>query len=337
MSSPPADPAVRRLSSARAAMRAAKLDALLVTHVPNIRYLTGFSGSAGAVVLTEARCALVVDFRYGTAARALLAAGAAGTVELHEIDGPYDDAIAALLGREGMAVVGVEAQWLPVSRYNRLVSLLGGITPRPTPLVPTERLIERGRLIKDAAEISTLREAAARLSRVAHRLRDWAVPGRTEQEVAADIDAAMRRHGFERPAFETIVASGPRGALPHARPEGRVLAQGDGVVLDFGGVYDGYCVDLTRTLELGAWSPEFRHMFDAVAEAQAAAIAAVRPGVRASAIDGAARAVLERRGLGEAFGHGTGHGLGLEVHEEPRVARPSPGIPDPDEIGRAHV
>ncbi len=138
----------------------------------------------------------------------------------------------------------------------------------------------------------------------------------------------MRQEGFTRPAFETIVASGPHSAFPHARPTDRRVAAGEPTVLDFGGVYDGYCVDLTRTVQLGAISQPQERLYAAVREAQQAAIEAVRPGVAASSIDAAAREVLERHGLGEAFGHGTGHGLGLEVHEEPRIARLSPRLPD---------
>jgi Xaa-Pro aminopeptidase len=152
--------------------------------------------------------------------------------------------------------------------------------------------------------------------------------GRTEQEIAVDIELALREAGFSRLAFETIVASGPNSALPHARPTSRVVRAGDATVLDFGGVYDGYCVDLTRTVQLGAVSGALQNLYAAVAEAQRAAIDAVRPGIPASAVDAAARTVLERRGLGAAFGHGTGHGLGLEVHEEPRISRPSPRVPD---------
>ena len=148
--------------------------------------------------------------------------------------------------------------------------------------------------------------------------------GRTERAIAADIEAAIREAGFSRPAFETIVASGPNSALPHARPTDRQLKAGDPTVLDFGGVYDGYCVDLTRTVQLGACSAALARLYAAVAEAQQAAIQAIRPGVVASDVDAAARQVLERHGLGDAFGHGTGHGLGLEVHEEPRIARPTP-------------
>jgi Xaa-Pro aminopeptidase len=146
--------------------------------------------------------------------------------------------------------------------------------------------------------------------------------------VAADIDSALRRGGFERPAFDTIVASGPNSARPHARPGKRALRPGDWVLLDFGGVYDGYCVDLSRTVRLGRGDAEFGRVFEAVAEAQRAAIATVRPGIRASAVDAAAREVLGRHGLAEVFGHGTGHGLGLEVHEEPRIGRPLEGSDD---------
>ncbi|HEY3884427.1 MAG TPA: M24 family metallopeptidase, partial [Vicinamibacterales bacterium] len=178
-------------------------------------------------------------------------------------------------------------------------------------------------------EIAALREGGRRLAAIAARLPEWARPGRTEREIADDIESAMRAAGFSRPAFETIAAAGPNSALPHARPGDRPLQDGDATVLDFGGVYDGYCVDLTRTVQLGAASEGLRRLYDAVAEAQETAIQSVRPGIAATAVDAAARSVLERHGLGDAFGHGTGHGLGLEVHEEPRITRPSPQLPDP--------
>jgi Xaa-Pro aminopeptidase len=137
----------------------------------------------------------------------------------------------------------------------------------------------------------------------------------------------MRGAGYERLAFDTIVASGPHAALPHHRAGDRILGAGDLVVLDFGGVLDGYCCDLTRTVSIGPPSPEARRLYIAVYDAHQAAIAAIRPGVESTAVDAAARRVLEARGLGEAFGHGTGHGLGLEIHEEPRITRPRPDVP----------
>ncbi|HVL65622.1 MAG TPA: Xaa-Pro peptidase family protein [Vicinamibacterales bacterium] len=317
-----------RLARLRAALRAAAVDALVVTHPPNIQYLTGLRASAGAVLLTTDRCVLVVDFRYAEAARSCAAALAGGEVTLAA--GALDDAIAEAVGTGAPTRVGIEADHLPVARFNRLAGLLASSAPLPMDdsvpavLVSTQRLVERLRAVKDAEECATLREAARRLSAVARRLREWVEPGRTEAEVAASIDAALRDAGFERTAFDTIVASGPNSALPHARPTGRRLSRGDGVVLDFGGVYDGYCVDLTRTLHLGPPSDAFRRIFDAVREAHAAALQAVVPGALPAEIDAAARGVLERHGLGEAFGHGTGHGLGVEVHEEPRISRHAP-------------
>ena len=326
-----------RLIHARKEMRALSLDALVVTHLPNIRYLTGFSGSAGMVVLTGDRCALVVDFRYVTAARGILDGDPElrQAVELVVPPESYEETLLALLKTAGAHRIGIEAVWMSVSRFNRLSAGLAGAAPtplvssEPVPvLVPTERLIERARMIKDEQEIATLREAGRRLAGAAVEVQAFVRPGRTEIEIAGDIESLLRRVGFEKPAFETIVASGPNSARPHARPGARLLEPGDGVVLDFGGVYDGYCVDLSRTVQVGDGRPEFRRMFDAVAEAQLAAIAAVRPGVTASEVDAAARGVLARHGLAEAFGHGTGHGLGLEVHEEPRVGRPSSGLVD---------
>jgi Xaa-Pro aminopeptidase len=321
-----------RLVRARDAMRDAALDALVVSCLPNVQYLSGFAGSAGLLLLTPARCLLIVDFRYVTAARSVVASHAelSAAVTVVVARDSYDETLLEQLRDGGARRIGIEASWMSVSRFNRLSGSLAGSaptpleSPRPCPaLVPTERLVEAGRMIKDDDEIATLREAGRRLALVADELPELVRSGRMEIDVAADIESRMRARGFERPAFETIVASGPNGARPHARPGRRLLQEGDGVVLDFGGVYDGYCVDLSRTVQLGVAPQEFRRIFGAVADAQRAAIAAVRPGVAASAVDAAARSVLDGHGLAEAFGHSTGHGLGLEVHEEPRIGRPS--------------
>jgi Xaa-Pro aminopeptidase len=328
---------VSRLARTRDAIRATNLDAFVVSHPPNIRYLTGFSGSAGILVLTPATWILLVDFRYVIAARTLRRSdpGLGEVLTVTEIIASYDQALIDALRHGGAERIGIEALHMSVSRFNRLSKSLADSAPTPLEatgpcpvLVPIERMVEQARLIKDDEEIGTLREASRRLAVAAAEVPQFVREGRSELEVSADIDALLRRMGFERPAFETIVASGPNGAHPHARPGRRILQAGDGVVLDFGGVYDGYCVDLSRTVQLGPVQPEFRRIYDAVAEAQQAAIATVRPGVLAADVDAAARAVLDRYGLGDAFGHGTGHGLGLEVHEEPRVGRPVPGVPD---------
>jgi Xaa-Pro aminopeptidase len=323
-----------RLARVRQHVAHAGLDALLVSHLPNVRYLTGFAGTSGTFVLTGERATLLVDSRYVTAAEELVRRGAAD-FDVTAVRGSADEAAAAVLKELGCHRIGIEAASLSVARFSRLSAALAGHQPpsRGSPvgrpgLVATERLVERVRMVKDAGEVATLREAAGRLSGVAREALRIVTPGRPEREIAADIELALRRAGFERPAFETIVASGPNSALPHARPTGRPVGRNEPVVLDFGGVYDGYCVDLTRTLHAGASPEALRRMFAAVVEARAAAVGAVRPGARASDVDAAARGVLDRRGLGEAFGHGTGHGLGLEVHEDPRLTRAGTGHPD---------
>jgi Xaa-Pro aminopeptidase len=172
-----------------------------------------------------------------------------------------------------------------------------------------------------------LREAAQRLTRVAEATFAAVRPGVTERDVAGVLESALREAGYERPAFDTIVASGPNSALPHYRAGGRTLVAGDLLVLDFGGVLDGYCSDLTRTVAVGPPSSEARRIHAAVLAAQQAAIAAVGPGVSTTSIDAAARDLLTQRGLGDAFGHGTGHGLGLDIHEEPRITRQRADVP----------
>jgi Xaa-Pro aminopeptidase len=308
----------RRLIELRTQLADAGLDALLVTNVINVAYLTGLRASAAALVVTPDDATLVTDFRYQEAARLRLGAGDAPSgVDLKIVDQTYDQTIVDVIRRRGLQAIGVESAHLTVKRFHWLQKELEG----GSVLEPMDRQVERLRLVKDEAEILTMREAARRLSAVTLEVWSAVSPGRTEREVAADIDAALLRGGFDRPAFETIVASGPNSALPHARPTPRRLQSGEAVLLDFGGVYDGYCVDLTRTGVLGSAPAALRRLHEAVAASQAAAIEVIRPGTTASAVDTAAREALAARGFGrDAFGHGTGHGLGLEVHEEPRIA-----------------
>jgi Xaa-Pro aminopeptidase len=187
--------------------------------------------------------------------------------------------------------------------------------------VPTERLVEALRLIKDAGEIDALRRGGRLIASVAEQLPEIVRRGLSEREIAGAIDASLLHAGFSTIAFTTIVASGPNSALPHARPTERRLESGDLVVLDFGGVLDGYCVDLTRMAAVGPATSTAAHAVAAVERAQLAAIQAVRPGIETWVIDAAARGVLDGEGLGDAFVHATGHGLGLEVHEAPRIGR----------------
>jgi Xaa-Pro aminopeptidase len=222
----------------------------------------------------------------------------------------------AALARVSAARVGIEAAHLTVLSFQAW--------QRGYPQaewVAVSDAVESQRLIKDAWEQATFRRGGRLIADVAGHLRELVRAGRTETEVASDIDQAVKQVGFTAAAFPTIVASGPNSALPHVRPTGRVLQKGDLVVLDFGGVLDGYCLDLTRVAAVGLPSNAAMALFDAVLAANRAAREAVKPGVDVSVIDQAAREVLEGRGLGSAFLHATGHGLGLDVHEAPRIAR----------------
>jgi Xaa-Pro aminopeptidase len=318
-----------RHRSVQTALAQQKLDALVVTNPFNIRYLTNHSGTAGTVVLTRDGVDLLVDFRYRDAVAALQASSSAcPTLRVGSVPASYDEALVDALAALGVTTVGIEAGHLTVARMEWLTRTVAARAIGVT-FQSTERLVEQQRVIKDDYEVALLRESAGRLEAVARESFTTLRAGVSERDVAAAIERAMRAAGYERPAFDTIVASGPHAALPHHRAGARSLGAGDLVVLDFGGVLDGYCCDITRMAYVGNPSPEALRLYEAVREAQQAAVAAVRPGVPASSVDTAARNVLIGHGLGDAFGHGTGHGIGLEVHEEPRVARPRSDASDP--------
>lgn len=323
-----------RHAAIRRAVETLGLDALIVTAPANIRYLTNHAGSAGTLVAAAGAMHLLVDFRYHESVRQLQAsASGCPTLRLWPVPASYDEALLQCLAETGVTTVGFEAAHLTVARHEWLVRTAAARRVAVT-LRPTERVVEQARVIKDDAEVTILREAARRLTPVARAAFEMVRPGTTERAVAARIESAIREAGFERPAFDTIVASGPNAALPHYRAGDRVLERGDVVVLDFGGVLDGYCSDLTRTVAVAPPSAEAHRVHQAVREAQQAAIDAVRPGIATTDVDRAARRVLDAHGLGEAFGHGTGHGLGLDVHEEPRVTRPRADVaPVPLEPG----
>jgi Xaa-Pro aminopeptidase len=299
------------------------VDGLVVTNPVNVRYLTNHAGSAGTLVLTHTGVHLLVDFRYQESVRAIQASAAAcPELQISPVPASYDEALIELLsGLRMPAKFGIEAAHLTVARKEWL-ERASASRRLAVSWNSTERAVEQFRLVKDASEIASLRESAARLAPVADAAFRSIHAGVSERDVAAAIETAMRAAGFERMAFDTIVASGPNAALPHYRAGTRILRRGDLVVLDFGGVLDGYCSDLTRTVSVGAPTPDAHGLHAAVRDAQLAAIEAVKPGATATSVDAAARSLLEARGLGQAFGHGTGHGLGLDVHEEPRIGPP---------------
>jgi Xaa-Pro aminopeptidase len=349
-----------RLENLRRAMAARTLDGLVITSPPNIAYLTGFFASAGAVLVTSDTLHVIGDGRYATVLAQRAASFPVLTPVVIDAGSSYDEAIVSAVAPLAGARVGFEAAHLTVQRHHSLMARLAPVDGWADGLLETDGVVEDLRLRKDAWEIGRLRDAAARLSDVAKRILPKALAGRTESEVAADLEVEMRRVGFERPAFDTIVAAGPHAALPHARASGRRIEGGELVVVDFGGMLDGYCTDLTRTLiapgapgapgasgasgsvsapgasgalgagatgATGARRPE--RLIEQVADAQLAAFEALKPGAQPEAADFAARERLARYGLADAFTHGTGHGLGLEIHEGPRVTRARAGRAEP--------
>ena len=320
-----------RLDALRLLFDGAGVSALLVTAPANVFYLSNFRGTAGMLLVGADRASLIVDPRYISSAGALLesAAGCPGMVTV-EVASSYEETLVGVLADCGANPVGFESRHVTVSRHDWLVDALAEFHIE---LLRTTGLVEQARIVKDVYELEKLRDAGLRISRVMSEALAGLRPGRPEREVAADIDWAIQAAGFDGPSFDTIVAGGPNTALPHARPGQRELEAGDLVLLDFGGVLDGYCVDLSRTASLGPPTGEAIAWHKAVFEGHAAALEVVRPGVTVGEVDSAARRTIEEHGLGEFFVHGTGHGLGLEVHEAPRIGKSGPSVSAPgDEL-----
>jgi Xaa-Pro aminopeptidase len=305
-----------RLGRLRGSMSTAGVEALLVTHLTNIRYLTGFTGSAALLAVAPNGATLVTDGRYqDQAPREIEASGA--PVEVGVSSEAQREMIAAALA--GSDRVGLEAEhvsWAAHGRYSG--TWFPGIE-----LVATNGLVEALRLVKDAGEVARIRAACDIADRALAEVRPRLDEAPTEREFGLELDATMRRFGASDTSFETIVASGPNGAMPHARPGDRRIGRGDLVVIDFGALVDGYCSDMTRTIMVGEPSPTQARMLEVVLASQAAGVGAVRAGAPASDVDAACRAVIDDAGWGDAFTHGTGHGVGLDIHEAPRVARTS--------------
>ena len=317
-----------RLRRLQAALPESKLDFLLVTHLANVRYLSGFTGSAAALLVGERGATLFTDGRYIAQAREevgnariVIASKAPALAAAEWVADPghrkrRDGRGTPAAIRRAADVVGIEAETITAGMRDRVASVLRGkMRLRAAP-----PLVERARMVKEAAEVGRIREAVelgASLFRVAcENIR----PGVREVEVAAAMEYEARSRGAEGMAFSTIVAAGPRSAVVHGRAsEARIPRRGF-VVCDFGVILAGYCSDRTRTVHVGRASREAREVYGAVLEAQLAAIDAVRPGVTAGEVDEAARSVLKKWKLARHFTHSTGHGLGLEIHEAPRLA-----------------
>jgi Xaa-Pro aminopeptidase len=304
-----------RIDQAMKATDAAGADALALTHLPNIFYTCGFSGSNAILLLLEDSLHLFTDARY-----TIQAHEEAPGAHVHIVRTPLAQACSAFLrsrARRKRIRVAFEASWVNVAEWGRLKEDAG----RKITWKATSDLIERIREIKTDEELEIMRRSARLASEVVAEAPDFVRPGVSELEVAAEIDYRLRRKGASGSSFETIVASGPRSALPHARPTEKRLQKNELVVLDLGAILRHYCSDLTRTVYLGRAPARIRRWYKAVEQAQEAARDVLRVGVTAGSVDRAARRLLNQHGLGRYFVHGTGHGLGIEIHEGPRIGR----------------
>lgn len=306
-----ADQRPLRLGAVREVLDRDGLDAMLVSHLPNIRYLSGFTGSAASLVVSARGATLVTDFRY--AAQAPAEVGNAAEVAIDRVN--VWELLGRVLAAEAPRALGFEAANVTVQDAERL-SGLGNFR-----LVPLTDTVERLRAAKAPAEVHAIRRAAELAQAALDEILPSVRPGLTELEVAAALEAALRRRGSEWHPFPTIVAAGPRSALPHARSTSRRIAEGELLLLDFGAQVDGYCADLTRVAVVGARADARQREIHAVVQAaQERAISQIAPGMTGREADALAREVIAARGFGELFGHSLGHGLGLEVHEGPRLS-----------------
>jgi Xaa-Pro aminopeptidase len=307
-----------RLAKLQTAFDRNHLDVLLVTHLPNIRYLCGFTGTSGALVISEAKSVFMTDGRYSEQARAEVR-GAQVVIARKPPLAAVSEWLMAHASRSGRKVqcrLGIESEHLTVAARTQLASLM----PSAFRLRETRGLVEQARMVKDADEIARLRAAAILGASLFERALEVIRPGVKESEVAAEMEYAARRTGAEQMSFPTIVAAGKRSALPHGRASEAAIPSRGFVVCDFGVILSGYCSDRTRTVHVGRPTGKARRMYEAVGEAQAAAIETVRAGVSVAEVDQAARSVLKKNGLAKHFTHSTGHGVGLEIHEPPRIA-----------------
>jgi Xaa-Pro aminopeptidase len=286
-----------------------KADALIVSGLPNIRYLTGFSGSNALVLLAKEQAILFTDPRY------TIQAGDESDCAVKVVRGSLYDAASKVLKRKKWKRIAIERNRLTFGGYIELQEKLG----LSAGLRPTSGLVEKHRMVKSEAEIQSIRKSVDTNSKAFAEAVKRIQSGMTETDLAAELEYRMRRNGAEKPAFETIVAAGARTALPHAQPTAEKLHKL--LLIDMGCMQAGYASDMTRMLHLGQPGPQTRKLYKAVLEAQLAGIAAVRAGIQAGHVDRAARRVLKAHGFEKQFVHSTGHGLGLEIHEGPRLGK----------------
>jgi Xaa-Pro aminopeptidase len=306
---------IARIGRLRRRLTKAGLSGLLVTHLPDLRYLSGFTGSSAALAVTRRAARLFTDGRYTAQA-----ADEVKSANVQIISGsPAVAAVQWLAAQPGAETAGFDPAWTSVAELTRLKAALPTKLRRSFLSPLAAPLVEPLRNIKDDEELAVMSEAALIGCKLFEHILGFLRPGRKEIEVAAELEYKARLLGAEGMSFETIVASGVRSALPHGRATDTRLPRKGFVTLDFGIIFRGYCSDMTRTVFLGKPNATERSAYEAVLEAQEAGVLAVRPGARCGDVDEAARGVLRKAGLAEAFSHSTGHGVGLEIHESPRI------------------
>ena len=306
----------RRQKQLQSFLATARLDALIVTHLPNIRYLCGFTGSAGALLVTEKQCVFFTDGRYTAQARAEVS----GARIVIGKKAPMASLAEWLKSQKAvirnLKRTGFEGDYVSFAAYKSLAKAMSfGIK-----LSSASSMVESIRIIKDSDELDVMRSAAVLGASLFDRALEVIRPGIKETDVAAEMQHTASKAGAEGMSFSTIIAAGERSALPHGRASGQPIPPDGFVVCDFGVILTGYCSDRTRTVHVGRPSEEERSAYEAVREAQQAGLDAIRPGQKLGEVDGAARKVLQKSKLAKYFTHSTGHGVGLEIHEAPRVA-----------------
>ena len=309
------------IEKVRSIIDEAGLDACVLKGMDNIFYLTGFRGSEGSLVVTRGDVLLLTDSRY-----IIHATEATKDIKVLEVS-PRSNTLAEICGKYGIRKLGFDAVHTTYDAYARL-----GESLKPVELAPLPNKIEAIRALKEPEEVEAIKKAIRIATEAFLETYETIAPGRTEREIAYDLDCAMRRRGADSPSFSTIVASGPRAALPHGEPTDKELKDGEVVIIDFGAQVNGYCSDETCSILLGEVSDKIREIFSIVKEAKDLGISRITPGMAAHKLDGIVRDFITRKGYGEYFRHGVGHGVGVAVHETPAVTTQVSDLLLPDMI-----
>lgn len=300
----------RRIDALRKTLRDYGVDGILITKPENWQYLSGFTGSNAAIIVTLKDCLFMTDFRYTEQAQ-----NQTTGFNIVKISGSTADTVAEQVSGIGIKRLGFEDENITFHEYVTYKDKLTDVE-----FVPLHQVVEKLRWIKDDAEILALKSAAEITDKAFSHILTKIRPGVTELEIALEMEYFMRQHGAQKLAFDIIAASGPRAALPHGVASERKIATGDFVVLDFGAVYAGYHADMTRTVVIGKPDRQQEKIYDIVLRAQLEALKAVKPGAKCSAVDSVARTMIDQAGYGPNFGHGLGHSVGLEIHERPSLS-----------------